>query len=285
MTERSHELDLVVTEHGEVRLFTLNRPGRLNAWTPELGRRYLAELDRAASDESVRVLVITGAGRGFCAGYDMDALERVEAESGSGTGVLLKGDPIFRTASFAKPIVAALNGSCAGYGLALALACDVRFAVPEAKITTAYTRLGLAAEDGTSWLLPRLVGRGRAADLLLSARVVNGAEAARFGLVEHLAASDELLPATFSYAKELAERCGPWAMAQVKAQITADADREFAAALAAARVIADAAVCREDFREGTRAFVEREVPTFAPLTAADGDEDHTAPGRRAAPGA
>ena len=187
---------------GGVAVLTLNRPDRLNAWTAELGRAYFDLLEDCAGRGDVRAIVVTGAGRGFCAGADMQDLQTI----GRGEGRGAAGDT--RPQTFAltipKPIVAAINGPCAGIGLVHALMCDIRFAATDAKLTTAFSRRGLVAEHGISWILPRLVGPARALDLLLSARVVLGEDAERLGLVNRALPRDQVLDEAVAYARDLA---------------------------------------------------------------------------------
>ena len=158
-----------------VALITLNRPEKLNAWTPAMSAGYREALDNATADSDVRVLVLTGAGRGFCAGADLELLGGL-AETGARVG---GGDrePAQMEPAVPKPVIAAVNGPCAGLGFVRAMFCDIRFAAAGAKFTTAFARRGLVAEYGLSWLLPRIVGLGRANDLLLTSRVVLAEEA------------------------------------------------------------------------------------------------------------
>src|SRR5579863_1845256 len=210
------ELDeLKVTRYGveaAVATITLVRPERLNAWTGRMHTEYRALLDRAAADPAVRVVVVTGSGRGFCAGADSRALEghveRGGYDAGLGDDVAMPGygvRPEF-DADFAyhfgvpKPIIAAINGPAAGVGFVLACYCDLRFAARGAKLTTSHGRLGLPAEYGLSWLLPRLIGVTRAADLLLSSRVVLAEEAEEMGLINNALPPDELMAHTYDYA-------------------------------------------------------------------------------------
>jgi enoyl-CoA hydratase/carnithine racemase len=248
-----------------VALLTLNRPDRLNAWTAEMGRLYFGMLAECAASDQVRVIVLTGAGRGFCAGADMQELQTL-GENGLGSAPdnhdrLPQTFPL----SIAKPILAAINGACAGIGLVQALMCDVRFAAEDAKITTAFSRRGLVAEHGISWILPRLIGHARALDLLLSGRVVLGQEAASLGLVNRVWPAEVLLEQTLAYARELALLCSPASMATMKRQIYADLDRSLPEALAAADRLMLESFSAPDFVEGVASFVERREPTFAPL--------------------
>ena len=153
-----------------VAVLTLNRPDRLNAWTHEMKRVYFDHLEACSADPDVRVIVLTGAGRGFCAGADMDELNSVAGGGLEASSAEAAQDPRLQTfpLSIPKPIIAAVNGPCAGLGFVHALMCDLRFAAAGAKLTTAFSRRGLIAEHGISWILPRVVGPSHALDLLLS---------------------------------------------------------------------------------------------------------------------
>jgi enoyl-CoA hydratase/carnithine racemase len=252
-----------------VAVLTLNRPERLNAWTREMEQRYFALLDECAGREDVRVVVVTGAGRGFCAGADMDDLRSI----GEGGVQAADGDgrrPQTFPLTVPKPIIAAINGPCAGIGLVQALMCDLRFAAAQAKLTTAFARRGLVAEHGISWILPRLVGPARALDLLLSGRVVLGEEAASLGLVNRALPAERLLDETLAYARDLATSCSPASMAAMKRQVYADLERGTAEALAEADRLMIASLQADDFREGVASFLERREPRFAPLATPQG---------------
>src|SRR5207245_627909 len=161
---------------------------------------YFDLLDDCAQSDDVRVIVVTGAGRGFCAGADMAELQSIGADGLEGTAAEHDPRPQTFPLTVPKPIIAAVNGPCAGIGLVQALMCDMRFAAEDAKITTAFARRGLVAEHGISWILPRLVGPAHALELLLSGRVLLGAEAARIGLVNRALAPDMLLDEALAYA-------------------------------------------------------------------------------------
>ena len=249
-----------------VALLTLNRPDRLNAWTGEMERAYFGLLEQCAASEDVRVIVVTGAGRGFCAGADMKDLQQLgEGEVTEQNGAHEKRRPQSFPLSIPKPIIAAINGPCAGIGLVQALMCDLRFAAEGAKLTTAFARRGLVAEHGISWILPRLVGPARALDLLLSGRVVLAAEAAELGLVNRTFAPEKLLDEALSYAREVAFNCSPASMATMKRQVYADLERPLPDALAEADRLMLASFDAPDFVEGVASFVERREPSFAPL--------------------
>jgi enoyl-CoA hydratase/carnithine racemase len=253
---------------------TLHRPERLNAWTGRMHTEYRFLLSRAASDATVRVIVVTGAGRGFCAGADAKALEGHVARGGYDAGV---GDDLARPgwgvrpefdADFAyhfgipKPIIAAINGPAAGVGLVLACYCDLRFAAEGAKLTTSHGRLGLPAEYGLSWLLPRLIGVTRAADILLSSRVVLAEEAESMGLVNRVVSGSELMETTYQYASGLATEIAPSSLAATKLQLYRDLHRDVAASVNDASTRLEQMMGGPDFVEGVAALTEHRRPRF-----------------------
>jgi enoyl-CoA hydratase/carnithine racemase len=296
MTEVVH-----IQVQDSVALITLNRPERLNAWTTDMEHAYFDLLEQCAHDQQVRAIVVTGAGRGFCAGADMQQLQAIgdsAAAAGSDGATAAASDRATAAASdgataaasdgataaasdgatrerraqtlplsIPKPIIAAVNGPCAGIGLVQALMCDLRFAARGAKLTTAFARRGLIAEHGISWILPRLVGPARALDLLLSGRVVLAQEAHELGLVNRVFEPDELLPATLDYAHDLVASCSPASMATIKSQVYADLQRALPDALAHADELMLASFSAPDFTEGVASFVQRRDPRFAALGA------------------
>ena len=207
---------------------TLNRPDRMNAWTPIMERDVRNAMETARDDDKVRVIVLTGAGRAFCAGADMDALKGLDpadirrAENIPPFDMNRRADWQTRYGfypSIAKPIIAMLNGATAGIGLVHALYCDLRFAADNTVFTTSFARRGLIAEHGISWMLPRIIGHANALDLLLSARRVSSEEALRIGLVNRLYSPEKLPEETYAYARELADLVSPSAMAVIKRQL------------------------------------------------------------------
>ncbi|MFF0148618.1 enoyl-CoA hydratase/carnithine racemase [Amycolatopsis sulphurea] len=258
-----HSNTVLAERRGGVLVLTLNRPDRLNAWNDALEDRYFAHLDEAEADPDVRAVVLTGAGRGFCAGADMEDLQvvsRVEINA-----LPTRAAPRHRPMLFRKPLIAAINGAAAGLGLVEALYCDVRFATPTAKFTTAFARRGLIAEYGVAWILPRLVGQSRALDLLVSSRVVQGHEAASMGLVDRVVEQSELLDAAVGYAEQLATYCSPASMHAIKSQVLRGLNCDFKEAVADADRLMLESLRWPDVKEGVTSFLERRDPAFAGL--------------------
>jgi enoyl-CoA hydratase/carnithine racemase len=261
MTPRESSVVLYDVTDG-VATLTLNRPERLNAWTAEMAERYFALMAQSANDPEVRVIVITGAGRAFCAGADMAELRTLE------TGPLPGDDrpqETFHTMEIPKPVIAAINGACVGIAFLLVATCDMRFAATGAKLSTTFARLGLNAEAGSSWILPRLMGLGPALDVLLSGRTFLSEEAKEMGFVDRIYAPERLLPETLAYAREMAERGSPASFAVIKRQVYGDLHRDYASAETDSLRLTREALKRPDFREGLASFSEKRPPRFAPL--------------------
>lgn len=251
-----------------VAVVTLNRPERMNAWGDGLAAAFYAALDSAEADPEVRAVVLTGSGRAFCAGADMGDLSSISGTAiGGDTDVdKLVGErhPLFVT-TLRKPVIAAINGACAGIGMTQALMCDVRFVARSAKFTTAFARRGLIAEYGISWILPRLIGVSAALDLLLSGRKVGAEEAVELGLAKEVVADDDLLPRAIAYAEDIAAHCSPSSLAVIKQQVYSDIMRDVVSASARAETLMHESLQRPDVIEGITSFFEKRPPQFPPL--------------------
>lgn len=271
----SDEADLVLYEVDAdgVATLTLNRPERRNAWSIPMERRFFELLDRAGADPDVRAVVITGSGKSFCPGMDV---QRLEQNSQPGQSLNLhERIPMYSRRLLPKPMIAAINGGCAGIGLVQALICDIRFAARGAKFTTAFTRRGLAGEYNLPFVLPRVIGLENALDLLLSGRTFDADEAKVLGLVSRVVEPDDLLAAAQDYARDIARNCSPRAVAVMRHQVYGDLDRDFTEALSRSYSAMEYFAGSPDFREGVASFTEKRLPKFEGLPAEFDPEDAT----------
>ena len=218
-----------------VAIVTLHRPDRLNAWTGRMHHEYRWCLHEADTDPGVRAVVVTGAGRGFCAGADTAALEGHSRRGGYDSGL---------PEEVPNP----------GFGI------DERFEADFAKLTTAHGRLNLPAEFGLSWLLPRLIGVGRAMDLLLSSRVILAEEALQWGLVNRVVPAEEVLAESLSWARSLADEVAPHSLAATRQQVWLDQHRDVRSAVLHAGSLLEEMMTEPDFQRGVQALVERRSP-------------------------
>jgi enoyl-CoA hydratase/carnithine racemase len=264
-----------------VATITLNRPEALNAWTDRMGAEVRHAVAAAEHDPRVVGIVITGAGRGFCAGADMKRLSKL-SEGGEFGGspaddvAADPGDPEFGEdlrggvhtylLSVPKPVIAAINGPVAGMGVPIALACDLRFMAEDGVLMTAFSQRGLIAEWGISWLLPRLVGTAVTLDLLFSSRKISGVEAASLGVVNAALPRDQVLAHAQQYVRDLAETSSPTSMAIMKRQVYQQSHAGLLAAEQEAQKLMVESFGRPDFAEGLRSFHEKRPPKFERLS-------------------
>ena len=255
----------------------LNRPDKLNAWTAVMEGEVRAAIGEAERDENVRVIVLTGAGRGFCAGADisllssvatkgLDAAQRAQAVQPAG-GIGESGREDFRKKysyfpAVSKPVIAAINGPVVGLGLVIALYCDLRFASDAARFGTAFARRGLIAEYGMAWMLPRLVGHANALDLLFSARMIDAAEALRMGLVNQVFSQDTFHAKVREYAVDLASNVSPRSLRVIKRQVYDAMFLTLAESFEISEQEMLASLRCDDFKEGVAHFVEKRAPVF-----------------------
>ncbi|MSQ68979.1 MAG: enoyl-CoA hydratase [Gammaproteobacteria bacterium] len=271
--------DIVYHVEDPVAFITLNRPERLNAMTTQM----LAEIRHASAaaeaDPRVIGIILTGAGRGFCAGMDLAALDDIaasgevsrevppalaaapgDAEMGADFGGIYHYFLKLR-----KPVIAAVNGACAGLGFCFALLCDLRFVDRTAKFSTAFSRRGLVAEHGASWLLPRLIGPAKSLDLLWSARRFDGEEAAQLGLADRLCEPGTTVAVAREYLVDLATNVSPTSIKVIKQQVYRQLMMTLGPAMEETNRQMEESLQRPDFREGVRSFLEARPPQFARL--------------------
>ena len=260
--------DILYGVDDHVATITLNRPDKLNAWTAEMDADVRRAIEAAEADAAVRAIVITGAGRGFCAGADMSRLSKISTGSGTSGNVVQmarESDNFDQKFSYflavPKPIFAAINGPIAGIAVCFSLFCDFRYMAEGAKLTTAFARRGLIAEHGSSWMLPRLIGPMNALDLLYSARTIDAAEAERLGLVRRLPA-ENFLASVQSIARELVTASSPRSIGVIKRQVF----QSYFQSLSEAWAVADSEMLEsfrsEDFKEGVAHFIEKRPAAF-----------------------
>ena len=252
---------------GAVATITLNRPDKLNAWTEIMEREVRAAMMEADRDERVRAIVLTGEGRGFCAGADMSLLKDAAEHGVAGRIQQARAPGDFEQKysyfpALSKPVVAAINGPVVGLGLVLALYCDLRFASDSAKFSTTFARRGLIAEYGIAWMLPRIVGLPNALDLLFSARTIGAAEALRIGLVNQVFAQDEFAAKVREYVSDLVSLSSPRSLRIMKRQLYQGLFQTLAQASEVAERELLASLECEDFKEGVAHFREKRTPAF-----------------------
>ncbi len=270
---------LIYGVEDRVATITLNRPERLNAVTMQLDNELFAAMKAADEDEQVRVVILTGSGRAFCAGADLEALAWVANIDWSSVDIdelrkkilplhtWAEGRADFqKTYSYfpaiAKPIIAAINGPAVGLGFILSMYCDIRFAADRAKFGTAFAKRGLVAEHGVSWILPRLIGLSNALDLLYSARLIDAQEAQRLGLTTRLVPADQLMTETREYALQLATTVSPRSLRVMKRQIYDGLLQSLDESIERANdEMIDSFQC-DDFQEGVAHFMEKRPPNF-----------------------
>ena len=259
---------IVQTDERGVCTITLNRPERLNAVNVRLSEEIPAAITAAGEDAAVRVVVITGAGRGFCAGLDLDPRNLMEQ------GILLTDDQTTAHDEYGwvgrqalavtgcpKPVIAAINGAAAGAGFGLALAADIRLIHTDAKMTAGYARRGLSPDAGVTYFLPRLVGTARAADIIMTARDVDAAEAERIGLVSRVLPAEGFADAVQEYAGRIAAG-PPFALAQTKQLLVAAPDTDLDTQLKHELAFIKRCFGTNDVAEAMQAFLEKRSPRF-----------------------
>jgi enoyl-CoA hydratase/carnithine racemase len=274
-----HVTEYTVEDH--VAIVRLKRPDRGNSWTTRMNAEYRHLLARADADREARVIVVTGAGKQFCVGADFKALDHYDksdadyvqslaqqemARPGFGVRPELDHDMVYHW-GLAKTVIAAINGACAGIAVALAAFCDLRYGAAGARLTTATPRLGLPAEYGLPWILPRLVGLTHSADILLSGRVFTAEEAHAMGFLNAVFPSDTFTAEVLAIAKNIARTTSPAATMTAKRQLYADVlSHDVGGSVEHSKVLLGKFMKQPDFSEALAAMKEKRAPRFAPLS-------------------
>jgi len=245
--------DLVAT-------ITLNNPEMLNAWSKPMDVEIRACFAAASDDPKVRAIVLTGAGRGFCAGQDTRFFKENQDAAGRGELTDVDHANLMYLTKVPKPIVAAINGPAAGFGACISIFADYRFINEEAKFTTAFGHRGLIAEFGIAWMLPRQVGLMHAMDLL-TGRIVTGREAGQMGFANAVS-PETVLPRAVAFAREIAKKTSPRSFGVIKRQLYLAMEQSMQEALDLSNKEATLSLVSEDHREGVAAFMEKRLPNF-----------------------
>lgn len=263
----SNYSDLLYDVKDNVATITLNRPDRLNAITGPMLDSFSQALRDADADRDIRVIIITGAGRGFCAGLDLKDLAAGSGIGSNGTADLstqrfdLQSSPPVVLHNTDKPVICALNGPAAGYGMDLALGADIRIASTEAKLAAIFTKRGILPESGGAWLLPRLVGWAKASEIALRGMTLGAEKALEYGLVNHVVPHDTLMDVTREIAEEIAQNA-PLAVQATKRMMRLAMDETFEASVHHVFLQLLPLFRTQDFQEGFRAFLEKRTPVF-----------------------
>jgi enoyl-CoA hydratase/carnithine racemase len=255
---------------GSVATITLNRPDRLNAFTPQMAKELIAAFDRTDADDAVRAVVLTGAGRGFCAGADLNRGGGATFSYGSHDHRDTGGLVSLRIYSSLKPVIAAVNGPAVGVGITMILSADMRLAADAARFGFVFARRGIVPEAASSWFLPRLVGISRALEWATTGRVFDAAEALAGGLVRSVHPGDELLPVAYALAAEIAENAAPVSVALTRQMMwrMLGADSPMAAHEVDSRMISERGVSA-DAHEGITSFLEKRPPAYPDVVSRD----------------
>ncbi|MGH7984983.1 MAG: enoyl-CoA hydratase-related protein [Candidatus Binataceae bacterium] len=267
--------DIMYHKADRVATVTFNRPERMNAWTRKMDTELRDAMTDADHDAEIGAIIVTGAGRAYCAGADMSGLSKIAtgAESvGNPSRATADNDQQAGDANFSgrfswllamrKPIIAAINGACVGMGFTNSLFYDIRIASDRARMGLIFVRRGLAIEHGSSWMLPRIIGVANAVDLAVTGRLVDAQEALRMGLVSKVVAHDQLMSTVGELAREIATQCTPLGVAKAKRMVYQHLFTDLATAMRDEDELVEQMTRSEDFKEGIKAFTEKRAPRF-----------------------
>ena len=265
--------DIIYEKSDRVAVVSYNRPERMNAWTMRMGAQAREAILEADNDPDVGAIILTGAGRAFCAGADMQNLSNLAngtdqlEEAGRPLAGTEEMNPNFRgrfswMMGLRKPVIGAINGPAVGMGFANTLYCDIRIASATARMGLIFPQRGLAIEFGASWMLPRIVGIANAMDLAITGRLIEADEAQQMGLVNQVVAPNELMSKARALARSIADGCSPLGVAHIKRLVYGHLFTDLATALVDDDEAAVTMLRSEDFKEGIKAFMEKRAPRF-----------------------
>jgi enoyl-CoA hydratase/carnithine racemase len=266
--------EIIYEKKDRIATITMNRPAKLNAWTPKMGAEMRTAMLDAERDPAVGAIIVTGAGRAYCAGADMGGLSDVAAGTASARGAVVQDEwPNAQRADYQTsyswplalntPVIGAINGACVGLGFTTCLYQDIRIASDSARMGLIFTQRGLAIEHGSSWMLPRIVGLARAMELAVTGRLVDANEALDMGLVSRVVPNDKLMATAREIASGIANKCSPLGVSQAKKMIYQHLFTDLATAVRDDDESMVMMTHSEDFKEGVKAFLEKRAPKFA----------------------
>ena len=265
--------EIIYEKKDRVATVTMNRPEKMNAWTPKMGAEMRTAMLDAERDPSIGAIIVTGAGRAYCAGADMGSLSNIAAGTASARAAEAPDEWLagqradYRTSyswplALNTPVIGAINGACVGLGFTTCLYQDIRIASDNARMGLIFTQRGLAIEHGSSWMLPRIIGLARATELAITGRLVDANEALEMGLVNRVVQQDKLMATAREIAAGIANKCSPLGVAQAKKMIYQHLFTDLATAVRDDDTAMEMMTRSEDFKEGVKAFVEKRAPKF-----------------------
>jgi enoyl-CoA hydratase/carnithine racemase len=267
--------EVIYEKKDRIASVTLNRPEKMNAWTPKMGAEMKTAMLDADRDPAIGAIIVTGAGRAYCAGADMSGLSNIAAGRAGARGEapaaaddgLAGARADYRTVyswplALNKPVIGAINGACVGLGFTTCLYQDIRIASDNARMGFIFVQRGLAIEHGSSWMLPRIIGIARAVELAVTGRLVDAEEALRIGLVHRVVPAAELMEAARATASQIAEKCSPLGVAQAKKMLYQHLFTDLATGIREDDESMEMMTKSEDFKEGVKAFIEKRAPRF-----------------------
>jgi enoyl-CoA hydratase/carnithine racemase len=267
--------DIIYEKADRIATVTMNRPDKMNAWTAKMGVEMRQAMLDADHDDNIGAIILTGAGRAYCAGADMTGLSEIsQGRATAGAAVAAPKDDLAKDArsdyrtpyswmlSLKKPVIGAINGACVGLGFTLCLYQDIRIASDKARMGLIFVQRGLAIEHGSSWMLPRIIGVTRATELALTGRLIDAQEALAIGLVNRVVPHDKLMETARDVAGHIATKCSPLGVAQAKKMIWDHQFTDLATAIKEDDASMQMMTKSEDFAEGVKAFIEKRAPRF-----------------------